>query len=137
MYAIDSTAIQHREFVNSTHYYEQLQAHDKTLNRFYHNDVMIEQKVSGYKIGPYNFLTLEQAKAFLDRRHAFEKFKLNFPGFPSMFENCLVYACPEGEHESRATKANEVIARLGLPLVAIATTYKTRDSFTVQTKEAK
>jgi hypothetical protein len=125
--------IQHPEAAAYHHHAAMLEAHDKTLNRHYHNGIEIEQKINGYKInGCYSFVTLQQAVDFIERRQALNSFKDAYRGFPSIFENCLVYSVPTGEHEEKAAEANALIGKLGLPLVATETTFKTRDSFTVQ-----
>ena len=65
------------------------------------------------------------------RKQAFAAFRQSYSGFPSIFSNCLVYACPTGSHIKKAAEANEQIKQLGLPLTAQPTYFSAQNAFTV------
>lgn len=61
-------------------------------------------------------------------------FKNNFPAVKvTQFANCLIYRMDTPSSSEEATrKANELIIKLGLPLIAENSTFKTQNSFIVK-----
>lgn len=53
----------------------------------------------------------------------------------TVYDDFMVYKCPDGFANSMADDANEMIAKLNLPLVAIPTTFFRGDTFCVKSNE--
>ena len=68
-------------------------------------------------------------------RH-FEQFRKSFRSKDVMvYEHSMVYRTPRGLADKMAKDANDLIVKLNLPLVAIATTLLAKDSFHVKNNE--
>ena len=64
---------------------------------------------------------------------AMEKFREAYPSVRvTVYANCMVYKTAPGFADDGATRANKLIKDMELPLVATATTFYTKDSFTIQ-----
>jgi len=70
-------------------------------------------------------------------KKALNEFKDKFGEFPSIFANCLIYHCAYGEHTRKAEEANNLIRKYQLPLIALPTTLRGQNSFTVQFDRSK
>ncbi|MEX6689247.1 hypothetical protein QTN47_17185 [Danxiaibacter flavus] len=79
---------------------------------------------------PLGMVPATEKKTHLEAFH--EGFKISGVVQSGAFANCYVYKTLPGQCEVKALIANRIIKELGLPVVAIATTFQTRDSFIVQ-----
>jgi len=65
-----------------------------------------------------------------------EKFRVAYPSVRCFVDpNCIVYKTKRGGSDEAARRANTLIEELGLPLVAIGTSFNAKDSFVVQSNE--
>jgi hypothetical protein len=132
--------IAHSEYTAYEHHITGLAARGKTLNRFDYKGQTVIQKADGFYVGEIRLRSYELSKFFIDRaieamplEEVFEYFRKRFYlSKVTVYSNCMVYRTSVDKAKVCAADANKLIAELGLPLRAQATTFHMQDSFVVQ-----